>query len=70
MKVTQDKEFTPITIILETEREARIMKAMFGKIRGDGLVRDFTSAVYDELAACGIEYTRDEYFSGDLRAVK
>ena len=50
MKITQDKEgFKPITIRLDTLKEAKVLKTIMGKISGSGEVRKITDNLYTEL---------------------
>ncbi len=53
MKVTQEKAFAPITIVLETRREAEVLKAIVGRICGDAFgprkVADLILAHLDNL---------------------
>lgn len=55
MKMTQAKDFQPITIIIETLHEAQVLKALVGNVTGSGPARDITDNFWVRLADCGID---------------
>ena len=71
MKVTQEKKFTPITIVLETEQEAEYLMSLVGKISGVSKAREFTSELFNRLDSLGIcNDTDGKYFKGFLKATE
>lgn len=55
MKVEQSTEFQPITITLESEYEARVLKTLVGAVGKTGKFRNITTELYQELDERRIE---------------
>lgn len=50
MKIEQDRAaYRPITLTLETEREAQVLAAALEGLSGGGLENDLIFRIYDEL---------------------
>lgn len=66
MKIKQEEEvFAPITLVLETEYEAKIFHAIFGFIIAGGKAREVTDEVYDTLSNLNVDGS-DEYLDGRI----
>lgn len=51
---SKEKQFEPITIILETEEEAVVLKSLLGIIGGKGSKRNIALKMYDSLYEAGV----------------
>lgn len=56
MKITREEKFTPITIVLETEEEAQVLKTLCGIITSGGRKREITDAIFHGLDVELLEY--------------
>lgn len=68
MKIKQEKEFKPITIILETPEEAEIIKSLTGNVLGSGKGRELTKKIFHALNDLHVGDV--SYFDGGLRSKK
>lgn len=67
MKISQEESvFQPITLTLESEHEARVLKTLLGSVTGDNKFRDVTSQAFSLLSRKGIDiYHCKEVFNSD-----
>lgn len=56
MKVTREEsKFKPITIVLESEHEVRVLQTLVGNIIKGGKFKEVTNSLYDNLVALGVK---------------
>lgn len=70
MKIKQVKVFTPITITLESEFEARVLMTLAGSVLGDNNFRDVTDDIYKDLGELDVQslgYYGNYFNSNEVR---